>query len=305
MNARINAVLCAAGLALVAGCTGNTRPEPYRLETIAAALGGLCAAADRPADARFLPGGLAVVRDQGHETVLTSAGDCVVSIDSLDGTVAKLTTAGEFAASAIDATASAVFLVSRAAGIAKWLDPKTGKTVQALGGFQRPLGARLAPGDTAYVAEFDLGRIVRVRPTPDSRPAVVAAALAGPVDIIVTEPNVAYVTEMTGGRLTRIGLQADERKVVLKKLNRPQGMARLPDGRIAIVEAGLRRVIAVDLKGKSREVLFENLPIAAPGDAPPDYYAALGLGADGALYLISDLQGALVKLGPVHGGAKQ
>jgi sugar lactone lactonase YvrE len=274
------------------------------LETITSSLAGACAGSAPAPDAPFVPGGIAVVRDQGRETVLTSVGDCVLSVDTTDGKVTPLKLPGAFSASAIDATDTTILLVSRSAGITEWLDPKTGTAVQTLGGFKRPLGAHLAPGDAAYVAEFDLGRIVRVRPTPDSRPAVTATGLAGPADVVVMDPKNAYVSETTAGRLTRIGLRSDERSVVLKKLNRPQGLAKLPDGRLAVLEAGLRRVIAVDLQKRSSEVLFENLPISVPGDAAPNSYAAIGVGADGAIYVISDVQGALLKLSPPHAAAK-
>lgn len=304
MDARITTVLLAGLLVLLAGCAGEPRPEPYRLEAIGGTLDGICVGVGTPVDGRFLPGGLAVVRDQGHETIVTSVGNCVVSIDSSDGTVTRLKAAGEFAATAIDVTATAIFLASRTTGVVMWIDPKTGSVVQALGGFQRPLGARLAPGNTAYVAEFDLGRIVRVRPTPESEPAVVTSGLAGPVDVIVTDPSFAYVTEMTAGQLTRVGLQSESRKVIRKNLKLPQGMARLPDGRIAVVEAGLHRIIAVDVNGGSEEVLFENIPIATPDGSPPDHYAALGLGADGVLYLISDVHDRLLKLAPPATGAR-
>jgi sugar lactone lactonase YvrE len=97
---------------------------------------------------------------------------------------------------------------------------------------------------------------------------------------------VLLVTEFSSGRIQRVDLQSGSRQAVAEGLDRPTGLARLPDGRLAVVEAGAGRVLAIDLGTKQRTVLASGLPLSLDGlDLPQDSLAGIVVDAAGAVYV--------------------
>ncbi|MGB3287462.1 MAG: gluconolaconase, partial [Mycolicibacter algericus] len=94
-------------------------------------------------------------------------------------------------------------------------------------------------------------------------------------------------------------------------LARPQGI--LPaDGRLYIVDAGNREVLAVDLATGSRHTIAAGLPIGPPPgvvpkplrgmppfSGPQGPFAGIARGPDGTLFVAADGEGSVLALHPV------
>ena len=77
----------------------------------------------------------------------------------------------------------------------------------------------------------------------------------------------------------------------------------LPDGRVAVVEAGARRLIAIDPETGATEVLAADLPVGlvVPNTpAPVHVPSGVAVGANGILYLTSDRDHSVIKLVPAN-----
>lgn len=303
MTRRLAALLVPLALA---GCAGTPELTPWRADALLAALPASCTAAGAApaapaASTPVVPGGLAVVRSAGRDVVLVAARGCVMTVDAASGAAEPLPTHGDsIAPTAVHATSQGVAFASSLSGSVRAIDA-AGVVTFNVSGLTVPLGVRLMPGGSALVAEFGAGRIVRVGPTAESRPRLVAEGLDGPAGIVVVDATRGYVTEYRAGRVTEFRLDRFENRVVAKGLQRPEGLALLADGRIAVAETGLRRLVAVDPAKGRLEVMADNLPVGLdPGTGADDPYSLtdVAAGPDGTLYVSSDMDGTVLRVTP-------
>jgi hypothetical protein len=139
--------------------------------------------------------------------------------------------------------------------------------------------------DTGSVLAVDAstGRLVRWR---DDRPETVADGLQRPVALLRLDRRRVLVSEFDRGQLMEIRLDTGARRVRVTGLERPTGLALLPDGRIAIVESAARRVRVADLRSGRHRMISEGLPLALGGlDLPEDMPAGIAADRDGVIYL--------------------
>jgi hypothetical protein len=299
MTRRLAALL--VPLALTA-CAGAPELTPWRADALLTTLPAACAPAGADAAAPpppVVPGGLAVVSSAGREVVLVAARGCVMTVDAGTGAAELLPTRGDsIAPTMVHGTSQGLVFASSLSGSVRAIDT-TGAVTFNVSGLREPLGVRLQPGGSALVAEFGTGRILRLGPTDESRPRLVAEGLDGPVGIAVVDATRGYVSEYRAGRITEFRTDRFETRVVAKGLKQPEGIAILADGRIAVAETGLRRLVAVE-PGKGRiEVMADNLPIGLdPGTGTGDPYSVtdVAAGTDGTLYLSSDMDGTVLRV---------
>jgi sugar lactone lactonase YvrE len=157
------------------------------------------------------------------------------------------------------------------------------------------------------VAEFANGRIVRTGPNPDSRVRMIIDGLAGPVDLVIVDATRGYVTESLAGRITEFSLNQYEKRTLVDGLDRPEGLALLPSGALAVAEVGARRVLAIDPKSGRRTVMADNLPIGleSPGGTGDPYAVSdLATAGDGTLYLSADRDRTVLRLSPRPAGRR-
>lgn len=226
-------------------------------------------------------------------------------------------------------------------GVVRTYDPHGRGVTTRAEGLSRPSGVAELSDGSLVVAEAGAGRVVVVAspdgvdpdsagaggmdpgvaaPDGDVRQRATAGDVAGPGDVTVLadgllEPVDVAVDaagdclvsdERAGivGRITGVGvlpLAAD--------LDAPQGLAAA-NGRLYVVEAGRRRVLALDPDNGHRSVLADDLPLATPagrdrvqpalfnhglpGVAVP--FAGLDVGPDGALYVAAAGEGTVLRL---------
>ena len=180
------------------------------------------------------------------------------------------------------------------------VDRATQKTVKMLHGLKAPMDAQfLADGSLVY-AEIATGTITRASGADFSERKVIAAELAGPVQLLVGQNNDLYVTE-AAGNLTRINLADGSKTIVADKLALPEGLAFTPWGSIVVAEAAARRLTEIDLATGARRTVAENLPIgleAGPGLPPPYVATGVAVDTDGTVYVSTDRNNAVYKVRP-------
>jgi sugar lactone lactonase YvrE len=84
---------------------------------------------------------------------------------------------------------------------------------------------------------------------------------------------------------------------VLEGLQKPEGLALAPDGRLIVAEAGAGRVIAINLQTNAVETLADDLALNFPGDqSGPGLLAGVAVTRDGAVYVTGAAGNVLYRL---------
>lgn len=206
-------------------------------------------------------------------------------------------------------------------GTVRTYSPEDGVAATRAEGLSRPTGVGELPDGRLVVAETGAGRVVVVGPAAegvtDGTAAVVVLVdgMSAPVDVAIGADGVCYVSDEadgTIGRLTATGVEH-----VAGGLAAPQGLTAR-GGWLFVVEAGRRRVLAVDPAGGDPVVVADDLPLASPagrdreqpalfnhglpGVAVP--FAGIDAGSDGALYVAAAGEGTVLRLTVPEGGVR-
>ncbi|CAJ1494154.1 SMP-30/gluconolactonase/LRE family protein [[Mycobacterium] kokjensenii] len=200
------------------------------------------------------------------------------------------------------------FVVATSGGqVSRYLPAQATMEVLA-DGFDQLYGVVAGPAGVA-VTEFGTGRVLGLR---DGAVQVLAGGLAGPVGIVsdIGAGDGSYlVAESGAGRVVRIG--GSGVSPVAEGFVRPQGI--LLDGRtLYVVDAGTRRVLAVNLESGVRQEIAGGLPIGPPPgvtpkplrgmppfSGPQGPFAGIARGHDGTLFVSADGDGSVLALHPV------
>jgi sugar lactone lactonase YvrE len=202
-------------------------------------------------------------------------------------------------------------------GIVQTYDPVSGALRERARGLNRPIGIAVGPDGSLFVAEMGAGRVVAVDADSASEPGtvtVLAEGLDRPTDVAFDAEGRLYVSEERLGTVLRI--EADgATAVVADGLGAPQGLAVLGE-ELFVVEAGHRRLCAVDLTTGERRIDAENLPVGPPPGVVPRTepalfadimpgvarrFAGLAAAPDGALLLSANGEGTVLWLSPRAG----
>lgn len=251
-----------------------------------------------------LVGGLALMTHRRREVLVVADSYGYRIVDTGTGAVTttfKLTDVGfpyassdvavndEFLALTDMITRPRVFLVDRS----------NYQTVATWTKIEAPAGVVLRDNGDPIVADFATGRIIGLSRTDRDLRDIVADGLAGPVGLGWAGPDALFVTEHAAGTLLRINLEDGSRTVISNTVSEPEGLTVLADGRVAVVEVGRRRVVAIDPATGVSEVLAVELPVGTRvARAPESIYVPSGIaeGADGSLYLTSDQDNSVLKI---------
>jgi sugar lactone lactonase YvrE len=138
---------------------------------------------------------------------------------------------------------------------------------------------------------------------------VAAHGLADPIGLAIDPDGACLAAESAAGRVVRITGSGVE--TVVDGLSCPQGIL-VANRRLYLVDAGARRVLAVDLDTGTRQVLADGLPIGPPPgvqpkplkgmppfSGPQGPFAGIARGADGTLFVAGDGDGSVLALHPV------
>ena len=250
-----------------------------------------------------IPGDLAVVSENGKETVHVADVFSYRTVDGQSGAVSDvLRVHGDTHNYPIGISVGPknVLLSSWFSNTVEKVDRKTGKLVATLGDFAAPVDAIEAADGTIYVAELGSGNLVKVSPDGKTR-STLAKELRGPVAMAQGPGNVIYITEIAAGAVSQIDVASGARKVVADGLAGPEGIDVGPDGRIFVAEVGQKRVVAIDPASGTKTVIASNLDIGLapyPGGPPALVPTGVAVGKSGTVYVSSDLRNALYKLTP-------
>lgn len=204
----------------------------------------------------------------------------------------------------VSALGSGEFVVTTSGGQVSRYVPAESRSEVLADGFDQLYG--VATGSAGVVVtEFGTGRVLGV---DAGTVEVLAAGLAGPVGIARAEDGTYLVAESGAGRVVRVGGSGVE--PVVDGLTCPQGIL-VADRRLYIVDAGARRVLAVDLDTGTRQVLADGLPIGPPPgvqpkplkgmppfSGPQGPFAGIARGPDGTLFVAADGDGSVLALHP-------
>lgn len=118
-------------------------------------------------------------------------------------------------------------------------------------GLQDPAGLAVSNEGAVYVCEAGAGRVSTLLGGGEVLP--IGTDLGRPVDLAILPTGIAVVDE-EGGRLFL--LESDGARLLRDDLKQPVAVTRLPDGDLAVVEAGADRVVRLAPDGATRNVLF-------------------------------------------------
>jgi sugar lactone lactonase YvrE len=178
-----------------------------------------------------------------------------------------------------------------------------GQTEYLATGFDQLYGIDVGPDGTVVFTELGAGRVHSLRA---GAVEVIASGLVEPVGVAFGADGVPLVAEAGAGRVVRVaGSRVD---TVVDGLQRPQGIL-VAGGRLFVVDAGAKEVVAVDLDGGARTVLAADLPVGAPPgvqpkplkgippfSGPQGPFAGITIDRAGTLYVSADGDGSVLAL---------
>ncbi len=132
-----------------------------------------------------------------------------------------------------------------------------GSSIRVLAeGLSDPGGLAVDNEGLIFVAEPSAGRVSVILGGGET--LAVGTELGCPVDLAFLPGQGVAVVDEEQGRLFLLGSQGP--RVLRADLRRPVAITRLPDGDLAVVEAGADRVVRLTPDGTTRQVLFTSSP---------------------------------------------
>ena len=241
-----------------------------------------------------LPGGIA----RAGGTLYVADTFALSAVDLATGAVRDLERDGEASGSPslVAAQGSRIATASLHRQSALLRDAASGDVLAQWSGIGAP--SALAFGaDGRVVVATAAGELLELDPAkPDAR-RVLASGLAQPMGLLRTARGW-LVSEAAAGRI--VELRDDgQRQPWVSGLAHPEGLARLPDGRVAVAETGADRVTLVDSETGRKQTIATGLPLGVldlPGMPPGLFPTGLAATEDGALLVSSDVEGGILRL---------
>jgi sugar lactone lactonase YvrE len=143
---------------------------------------------------------------------------------------------------ALDAARRRLLVPDSAAGALRALPLDGGPLVTLATGLGRPVGAVAAPDGSVYVVAEVVAGLRRIGPDG----AVSTVGRLGDLDDVVTAGGLLYVTALGGRSVLAVDPATGGDRVLATGLGEPQGLAVLPDGRLAAADSTSGLIVAVD-----------------------------------------------------------
>jgi streptogramin lyase len=250
------------------------------------------------------PGGLTIIEEDGREVLLVADAHAWRLVDIATGEVTAPTDLTQFgypnAATHVAANV-AYFGFTYAAGRGRvyLVARDDNATAVSWSGLKRPYGIVLRINGDPIVADFDAGTLVGLSQTDRRQRDLLAKDLKGPVGLAWAGPESVYVTEATAGTLLRVNLIDGKHTEIAAGLAQPEGLTIMADGRVAIVEVGRQRLVAIDPADGSLSVLGDKLPVGETRDVAiePVYLpSGVAQATDGSLYVTGDRNNSVLRV---------
>jgi sugar lactone lactonase YvrE len=201
-----------------------------------------------------------------------------------------------------------IFVVATSGGQIARYRPGDGETDYLADGFDQLYGVAIGPGDIIVFAELGTGRVHSLR---SGNVEVLASGLQDPVGVAFDPNGIPLVSESGAGRVVRLAGSSGSSgssETVIDGLQRPQGIL-VAEETLYIVDAGAKKVIAVDLNTGARHIIASGLPVGPPPgvepkplkgmppfSGPQGPFAGITIGQDGTLFVSADGDGSVLAL---------
>jgi sugar lactone lactonase YvrE len=195
------------------------------------------------------------------------------------------------------------FVVTTSGGQVARYRPGANETDYLATDFDQLYGVATGPGDVVVFAELGTGRVHALR---SGSVETLASGLLDPVGVAFDPDGNPLVAESGAGRVTRLSGSTVE--TMVDGLQRPHGIL-VADGRLYVVDAAAKEVIAFDLASGERHTIASGLPVGAPPgvepkplrgmppfSGPQGPFAGITVGRDGTLYVSADGDGSVLAL---------
>jgi sugar lactone lactonase YvrE len=231
-----------------------------------------------------LPSGMAATTLSGQPSLLIADTFGYRFVNPKTGVVTRPPwLANRGASTSIAATNSRIAWAYASAGRVRVVDRVSDALLFESAAVKAPRGIALLPDGNVLVLDAHSGEMLKIGAAGTQ---VVARGLQHPVALLVESAANALVSEYSSGRIVAVELATGTQRTLVEKLDKPTGVARLADGRIAVIEASRQRVVAIDTSTGARAVLARGLPLSLAGlDLPADTPAGIVAADDGSLYL--------------------
>jgi sugar lactone lactonase YvrE len=247
-----------------------------------------------------MPLGLAAVSDGAQDTLYIADVFAFRSVDGRTGAVADL--ARSHAANspieypiAVSANDRHIVLVNNE-GLVQRYDRRTSRVLHEWREFRGVQSAVELQDGSLVLAETAAGKLTRTFGADASERKDVASALSAPLGLALASRDAVYVSEMLAGEVSRVDLANGAVSVVAEGLDRPQGLAVAADGALLVVESGRAQLTHVDPGTGATSVIARDLPI---GLNVSTSLVGVATGANGAIYVTSDIENSIWKLTPL------
>ncbi len=256
------------------------------------------------------PGGISTVNVDGKEQLLVADLTGNRFVDTKSGAVSRVENFHSFLP-----RAAREYMGGASAGITgTWLystnaminavhviDLETGKPEHTYKNVFSPYDLAVTASGEVIVAEFGLGRLLRLSRTAEGKhkKSVLAKGLKGPVGVALLGTTDVLVTETYTGVLSQVSLADGTVTRLLEGLEQPEGLAVTDDGKVIVAEVGAQRLIQFDPQSGTTETLVENLPIGATlwrTPAPAFLLTDVAIGRNGDIYLTADRTNDVLKI---------
>ncbi|MBV8348997.1 MAG: SMP-30/gluconolactonase/LRE family protein [Mycolicibacterium sp.] len=195
------------------------------------------------------------------------------------------------------------FVVTTSGGQVSRYRPASHESDVLADGFDQLYGVAVTRDGAVVAAELGTGRVLSIRP---GRVEVLASGLHDPVGVAMAPDGAPLVSEAAAGRVVTLRRSGPE--TVLDGLHRPQGIL-VHGGRLYVLDAGAKALVAADLDGKARHTIAWNLPVGAPPgvvpkplrgmppfSGPQGPFAGIAAGPDGTIHVSADGDGSVLAI---------
>jgi sugar lactone lactonase YvrE len=149
-------------------------------------------------------------------------------------------------------------------------------------------------GDALLVV-FANGNVVRLTGT-DTNGTIIVSGLHNLTGFALASDAVAYALDAAAGRASRIDLRTGQATLIARDLRNPRGLAVTAQHELLTIEMDARQLVRLDISTGSRQTIATDLPVG--GADNPTMAAGIAVGANGTIYLSSDVDNSLWKLTP-------
>jgi sugar lactone lactonase YvrE len=188
-------------------------------------------------------------------------------------------------------------------GVSVW-NLTTEELVEEHYDFAVPLNAIRFQGDLV-VAELGTASVVRASAADPTQRTTLIKDLGVPAGLAADDENLWAGDRATGTvwQVVADGEVLSTPKLLASGLDRPEGMALAPDGRLLVAETGSGRLLAIDLETGALSTVAEGLgfdSVAPEGMPPTGVMSGVAVSPSGTIYVTADEANVVYRIDPAE-----